>query len=994
MRTPWALLFLLSTAFGQVVTPLQARFGPVNDRGDIVLVGNTLMCAASRSGCDVTVMNNPNANNNRSMTFINADPSAPNWGTGRGGSSAATLSLPTDAQVLWAGLYWGARADPGASGRNQIYLKPPGSTSYQTVTGQLLGTITDRGTSTTRPYAAFANITSIVQARGSGTYWVGGILAQTGNDGLGFYAGWALVVVYSDPNATFKNLVVYDGLASVSLGNPVTLTPSGFLTPATGTVTARVGAVAFEGDGGVPGDQLLLNGQALSDSQNPIDNFFNSSISNLGTRFTQKTPDYVNQMAVDIDRLDATGRIPNGATSATLTFTSTGDVNASDTYFPAVLTFAVDIYFPDLKTTFTKTVTDLNGGQVLVGDILEYEVSFQNTGLDGATNVVLTDLIPTGTQYVPGSLQVVQNAAGAPTGTFSDTPGDDIAEYDTTNNRVVFRLGTGATATQGGLILPGQGARVRFRVRILPSAANQNVVNTASVSYNGQTLGNQYRDTATAAASVTVVGFTLSGQVYHDREPNGLKGPAEDWADGATVYVKLFSGTGLVAFAQVDPGSGAFSLQGVAPGSYTLVLDTNNTGSDTTPTPPTGWLFINPAAGSLAVNVSSDIQGLLFGLFRGGVVEGRVFLDDGLGNGTANDALQNGGERGVGSVEVRATDGSNTRTTLTDGNGYYRLYIPASWGTVTLSHPLRPATGWNDGSTAQRVASWQDATGALSSGGRVALGSALGLAGSGLTRNFGVVRDSRFYPDQSGQTSSPGTHTFAHTYAPGTLGTVTLSTGSAPRYAYQVRLDADCDGVYGPGEDWQPLPYTFGVGPAWPREVDGSLKGCTIEVRALVPAGEPAGAVDILLLRAGLTWGNNAAVVEPDGVTDTLQVTGGEVRLTKRVRNVTQNGSFGGAAQGRPGEHLEYCIAYQNLGTAPVSAFTLSDPVPFFTDPLTAVPDYNNRAIRWTHGTTTLHLTAQTGDDAGEIQGGLVRVVVGTVNPGEAGEVCYRVRIR
>jgi len=262
-----------------------------------------------------------------------------------------------------------------------------------------------------------------------------------------------------------------------------------------------------------------------------------------------------------------------------------------------------------------------------VGDILEYEVSFQNTGLDGATNVVLTDLIPTGTQYVPGSLQVVQNAAGAPTGTFSDTPGDDIAEYDTTNNRVVFRLGTGATATQGGLILPGQGARVRFRVRILPSAANQNVVNTASVSYNGQTLGNQYRDTATAAASVTVVGFTLSGQVYHDREPNGLKGPAEDWADGATVYVKLFSGTGLVAFAQVDPGSGAFSLQGVAPGSYTLVLDTNNTGSDTTPTPPTGWLFINPAAGSLAVNVSSDIQGLLFGLFRGGVVEGRVFLD-------------------------------------------------------------------------------------------------------------------------------------------------------------------------------------------------------------------------------------------------------------------------------------------------------------------------------------------------------------------------------
>ncbi|GAA5335266.1 MULTISPECIES: hypothetical protein [Thermus] len=488
--------------------------------------------------------------------------------------------------------------------------------------------------------------------------------------------------------------------------------------------------------------------------------------------------------------------------------------------------------------------------------------------------------------------------------------------------------------------------------------------------------------------------FSVSGTVYHDREPNGLKGPGEDWTDGATVYVKLFSGTNLVASAQVNPGSGAFTFQGIAPGSYTLVLDTNSNAADTTPTPPAGWLFINPATGSLAVNVSGDTQGLLFGLFRGFVVEGRVFLDNGLSGGSANDALQNGGERGVGNVEVRATDGSNTRTTLTDGNGYYRLYIPAAWGNVTLSHPLRPATGWNDGSTAQKVTGWQDATGAASSGAVAVLGSAASLAGTTLSRNFGVVRDSRFYPDGSGQTTSPGTHTFAHTYTPGTLGTVTLSAANAPRYAYQVRLDANCDGVFGPGEDWQALPYTFGVGPSWPREADGSLKACALEVRALVPAGEPAGAVDILLLRSALAWSNNPAVAEPDGVTDTLQVTGGEVRLTKRVRNVTQNGSFGNTAQGRPGDVLEYCIAYQNLGTAPVTGFTLTDPVPFFTDALPNVPDYSNRAIRWAHGASTLHLTAQSGDDAGEVQGGLVRVQVGNVGPGEGGEVCYRARIR
>ena len=74
--------------------------------------------------------------------------------------------------------------------------------------------------------------------------------------------------------------------------------------------------------------------------------------------------------------------------------------------------------------------------------------------------------------------------------------------------------------------------------------------------------------------------------------------------------------------------------------------------------------------------------------------------------------------------------------------------------------------------------------------------------------------------------------------------------------------------------------------------------------------------------------------------------------------------------------------------------FVLTDPVPFFTDPLPSVPDYGGKAIRWSHGSATLYLTASQGDDAGEVSGGVVRVEVGNVGPGEAGEVCYRAQIR
>ena len=57
-----------------------------------------------------------------------------------------------------------------------------------------------------------------------------------------------------------------------------------------------------------------------------------------------------------------------------------------------------------------KLVQDLNGGAVLPGDILEYTIVLSNIGNDDAVNLVLTDPIPAGTTYVPGSLQITAGA--------------------------------------------------------------------------------------------------------------------------------------------------------------------------------------------------------------------------------------------------------------------------------------------------------------------------------------------------------------------------------------------------------------------------------------------------------------------------------------------------------------------------------------------------------------------------------------------------------
>ena len=79
-------------------------------------------------------------------------------------------------------------------------------------------------------------------------------------------------------------------------------------------------------------------------------------------------------MGMDLAFQNADGILGNSATSATLRFTTSGDL-----YLPSAFSFVTELYAP--KINQTKTVTDLNGGNVEQGDTLEYKVSGTNNSL-------------------------------------------------------------------------------------------------------------------------------------------------------------------------------------------------------------------------------------------------------------------------------------------------------------------------------------------------------------------------------------------------------------------------------------------------------------------------------------------------------------------------------------------------------------------------------------------------------------------------------------
>jgi uncharacterized repeat protein (TIGR01451 family) len=484
-----------------------ARFA-TNDTGDIASVANTLMTCpagsrtgnvscATTQGVSPTSSSNDSYNNNYDMTYVDVDSDGSTFD-----SSTANQSLPSGAQVLFAGLYWGGdwstgdTAAPNASARDTVKLKLPGSSSYTTLTADTL----DDSTLNVGRYQAFKNVTTLVQALpsgGNGTYAVANVQAGMGTD---HYAGWTLVVAYRDTTQPARNLTVFDGLKTIRPSDaPTDIPVSGFLTPPAGQVKTEIGFVTWEGDHGLVGDTASLNGHVLSDAQHPASNFFDSRISRDGVLYTDRNPAYANALGIDSSYTDADGDVPNSATSATIRVTTSGDQ-----YLPGVITFATEIYAP--KIDQTKTVVDANGGSVEQGDTLTYTIAGTNNGQDGASGFIVRDPIPANTTYVPGSIKLTDVVA--PTATAAtDAAGDDRAEFDPTNGRVVARLGTGSSVTAGGNIAPTKSYSVTFKVKVNGPQANQvpqgtTITNTATSSFFSQATNTPL--TATSAAAVTV----------------------------------------------------------------------------------------------------------------------------------------------------------------------------------------------------------------------------------------------------------------------------------------------------------------------------------------------------------------------------------------------------------------------------------------------------------------------------------------------------------
>lgn len=416
----------------------------VNIYGDFNVTGAPIMCPknSNNSQCNWTTTNGLTDITGQYLTSDNQITL---------NSSSADLTVPSDATITKAYLYWNGHIygtnpnnySSAIQGYNTVTFKTPDNTEH-TITANINDTtkvnyyayINDQGSGQgfRHFYQATVDVTNIVLNGGYNpsnkkTFTVGNLKTTSGKDSVGIAAahrnwtsntvfgpmgGWSLIVEYTRPvnsGQKYKNVSIYDGFKFVigTQANPnptVNIPITGILTPLTGTVNANFVFYAMGGDRGVGGNtypewvslrnKTSVDQKLLQSTINPINNFLNSTISFYGNTLTNQDK-YSTGIDLDVfnnqcrkSNGDAVACIENNQTSTNIGIHVTYNNGGTDQSFFGMTAFSVDIYQPDISS-FQKDSNTSSTQSLYPGDSVKYTLDFNNSGTEAAENITIYD---------------------------------------------------------------------------------------------------------------------------------------------------------------------------------------------------------------------------------------------------------------------------------------------------------------------------------------------------------------------------------------------------------------------------------------------------------------------------------------------------------------------------------------------------------------------------------------------------------------------------
>jgi gliding motility-associated-like protein len=302
-------------------------------------------------------------------------------------SSSATLNLAANqtivgAYIIWSSVSNGIGTTITLNGNNLI--------------PDIVNVVDINPATFTTPcyfFSAVKDVTSLVQATGNGLYQVSNfdlnpyLLNYCGNTQN--YAGWNLIVVYSSPTLPNKQINIYDGHQTVGGGTSITHNFPITNLNVTSTAGAKMTYIAYNGSpNAFWNESVQINGNSLSNAQNPPNNPFNGTNSFTGSNTSWN---------MDVDTYFINNYLSVGNTSFQITMNSYVLRNIS-----TIIT-SIQSELPDATISLDSiTGQDICQNRDLTLDYTVYNINSNDTLLAGTpvsvfvnnTNLISTVLLP------------------------------------------------------------------------------------------------------------------------------------------------------------------------------------------------------------------------------------------------------------------------------------------------------------------------------------------------------------------------------------------------------------------------------------------------------------------------------------------------------------------------------------------------------------------------------------------------------------------------
>ncbi|WP_282123527.1 T9SS type B sorting domain-containing protein [Algibacter mikhailovii] len=475
------------------ISGIAQNYKPFSIRKNIELKGNMVVIGNNILGQDNAPFNDLSRDNQDiSMQYIDIDSDGTTFS-----SSSADVVLPdqpdgsptTCYRAVYAGLYWSAILQSGdRSSINQVKFKLPNSTSYNNVIGEVVyDAIVDpipsfSGEPDNTPYVCYADVSNLLSGLSDleGTYTLANVTSSLGsNFSTGLAAGWTLVMIYENPNLNTKSFTVFDGFSHIYDSHTETIPISGFNTPPSGSIDIQMAYAALDGDRTKRATKMEIDGKSVTSSFRPANKFFGSVIENSDGVAHPRNPYSANTLGYDTGFLEIKNAEPEyvGNGDTTSGFTLQVARGQADPIFTFLNSFAVDVIAPDI--VLTKIVTDdtgaeIDGADVVLGQRLFYEITYESVGNDNVINFTLKDVLPDNIFFDPDTDIDLSNAGGA-----------TLQSYDDATRTLIFNIPNSSVEIGDPKYVIRLATQVVSDCYDLSQACSNEITNQAFASYSG-----------------------------------------------------------------------------------------------------------------------------------------------------------------------------------------------------------------------------------------------------------------------------------------------------------------------------------------------------------------------------------------------------------------------------------------------------------------------------------------------------------------------------